>query len=305
MNSLFITILCFVCLFTILTLCSSLTTGIANMLTMCQAAFWGVGAYAGALMMDGFNSVIGLIAIPFLVMLVTGLSSLIVSYASIKLKGDSFVLFSLAFQMVVFNVIHSWESVTGGDGGLHIESSSGLLGRMIAANGNYWIVFLVVTLLSVVMYCLWQRSPYGRLLRAIELDTEFAEANGKNVNILKIRTFFLSAALSGLAGLMFAFWRRNLLPTQFDLSTSILVITALFLGGKKHWLGALLGATLVMVLPQVFIELSTSDNIENYRLVSILGNVEQMLYGLTLILMAFFRPQGLIDSQITPKQHRL
>lgn len=305
MNSLFITILCFVCLFTILTLCSSLTTGIANMLTMCQAAFWGVGAYAGALMMDGFNSVIGLIAIPFLVMLVTGLSSLIVSYASIKLKGDSFVLFSLAFQMIVFNVIHSWESVTGGDGGLHIESSSGLLGRMIAANGNYWIVFLVVTLLSVVMYCLWQRSPYGRLLRAIELDTEFAEANGKNVNMLKIRTFFLSAALSGLAGLMFTFWRRNLLPTQFDLSTSILVITALFLGGKKHWLGALLGATLVMVLPQVFIELSTSDNIENYRLVSILGNVEQMLYGLTLILMAFFRPQGLIDSQITPKQHRL
>lgn len=305
MNSLFVTILCFVCLFTILTLCSSLTTGIANMLTMCQAAFWGVGAYAGALMMDGFNSVIGLIAIPFLVMLVTGLSSLIVSYASIKLKGDSFVLFSLAFQMVVFNVIHSWESVTGGDGGLHIESSSGLLGRMIAANGNYWIVFLVVTLLSVVMYCLWQRSPYGRLLRAIELDTEFAEANGKNVNMLKIRTFFLSAALSGLAGLMFAFWRRNLLPTQFDLSTSILVITALFLGGKKHWLGALLGATLVMVLPQVFIELSTSDNIENYRLVSILGNVEQMLYGLTLILMAFFRPQGLIDGQITPKQHRL
>ena len=305
MNSLFITILCFVCLFTILTLCSSLTTGIANMLTMCQAAFWGVGAYAGALMMDGFNSVIGLIAIPFLVMLVTGLSSLIVSYASIKLKGDSFVLFSLAFQMVVFNVIHSWESVTGGDGGLHIESSSGLLGRMIAANGYYWIVFLVVTLLSVVMYCLWQRSPYGRLLRAIELDTEFAEANGKNVNMLKIRTFFLSAALSGLAGLMFAFWRKNLLPTQFDLSTSILVITALFLGGKKHWLGALLGATLVMVLPQVFIELSTSDNIENYRLVSILGNVEQMLYGLTLILMAFFRPQGIIDSQITPKQHRL
>lgn len=305
MNSLFITILCFVCLFTILTLCSSLTTGIANMLTMCQAAFWGVGAYAGALMMDGFNSVIGLIAIPFLVMLVTGLSSLIVSYASIKLKGDSFVLFSLAFQMIVFNVIHSWESVTGGDGGLHIESSSGLLGRLFAANGNYWIVFLVVTLLSVVMYCLWQRSPYGRLLRAIELDTEFAEANGKNVNMLKIRTFFLSAALSGLAGLMFTFWRRNLLPTQFDLSTSILVITALFLGGKKHWLGALLGATLVMVLPQVFIELSTSDNIENYRLVSILGNVEQMLYGLTLILMAFFRPQGLIDSQITPKQHRL
>lgn len=305
MNSLFITILCFVCLFTILTLCSSLTTGMANMLTMCQAAFWGIGAYTGALMMNSFNSAIGLIAIPLVVILVTGLSSLIVSYASIKLKDDSFVLSSLAFQMIVFCVIHSWESVTKGDGGLPIESSSRLLDRMLTANGYFWIFILVVTLLVVVMYYLWQRSPYGRLLRAIESDTEFAEALGKNVNILKIKTFFISAALSGLAGLMFAVWRKHLLPDHFNLSASILVVTALFLGGKKHWLGALLGATLVMVLPQVFIELSTSDMIENYRLVSILGNMEQMLYGLTLILMAFFRPQGLIAGQNTSKQNKL
>ena len=305
MNSLFITILCFVCLFTILTLCSSLTTGMANMLTMCQAAFWGIGAYAGAILMEHGNGVLFMLALPIMVMLIAGMSSLVVSFASIKLKGDSFMLASLAFQMIVFNVIHSWEKVTGGDGGLQVGLSSQSLETMRVANGCYWILFLVVTLLVIVLYLIWQRSPYGRLLRAIESDTELVEAMGKNVNALKIRTFFISAALSSLAGLLFVLWRNYLHPAQFDLSTSILVVTALFLGGKKHWLGVLLGATLVMVLPQVFIALSSSELIENYRLVSVLGNVEQALYGLTLILMVFFRPQGLIDTPRPLKQKRL
>ena len=291
------TIVCFVCLYAILVLCSSITSGMANMLTICQAAFWGIGAYFSAIVMEHYSSALVIIVLPFVTMLVSGLSSLLVSYASIKLKGDSFVLASIAFQMIVFNIIKSWEKVTDGEGGMRLTNITNSFDGFLKDNDYYWILFLIVTVLIIVLYLIWQRSPYGRLLRAINSDDNAMEVLGKNVKILKIRTFFVSAALSGLAGLLFAVWRKQLVPAQFGLSESILVITALFIGGKKRWIGALVGVAIVMVLPRLFIKLSEVGIRGNYQLASLLCNAEQVLYGLTLIVMAFFRPQGIFGSK--------
>lgn len=91
------------CIYIILVLSTNLTVGMANLLTMCQAAFYGIGAYIGTYFLMQFN--LPFVVIALLVMMATGLTSLLVSFASVKLKGDYFILATLGFQMIVYTIL--------------------------------------------------------------------------------------------------------------------------------------------------------------------------------------------------------
>ena len=100
------------CIYMMLILSANLTVGLANLLTLCQAAFYGIGAYLGAFFLMQFN--LPFIVIALIVMAATGVLSLVISYASLKLKGDYFILATLAFQFIVVSVLYNWNGVTGG-----------------------------------------------------------------------------------------------------------------------------------------------------------------------------------------------
>ncbi len=99
-------------IYCILVLSTNLTVGMANLLTLCQAAFYGIGAYIGAFFLMQFHLPFTVIAL--VVMLATGLTSLVVSFASVKLKGDYFILATLGLQMIVLTILSNWTSVTRG-----------------------------------------------------------------------------------------------------------------------------------------------------------------------------------------------
>lgn len=276
------------CIYIILVLSTNLTVGMANLLTMCQAAFYGVGAYIGTYFLMQFNLPFVLIAL--IVMLATGLTSLIISYASVKLKGDYFILGTLGFQMIVYTILYNWVNVTRGPYGIPGIPSIKLFG-VWSLTGIYAYFFLALILAVAValIFNQLQRSPYGRMLKAIRTDELSAQALGRNTVQLKAWAFFISAAFAGVAGLVYASYVSYIDPTSFTLDESIFIITALFIGGIGSRVGGpIAGAAVVVILPELLRFVGLPD--------AVAANLRQVIYGLALVVLMFVRPQGLLGD---------
>jgi branched-chain amino acid transport system permease protein len=271
-------------IYILLVLSANLPVGLANLLSVCQAAFYGIGAYFSAYFLMQFALPFTLVAL--IVMALTGLCSLVVSFASVKLKGDYFVLATLAFQMIVFTVLYNWTDVTRGPYGIPGIPSVKLLG-IWNVRGVYGYCILT-TILSALVILLFKRlkfSPYGRVLTAIRSDELSVSSLGRSPVRFKTWAFFISAAFSGLAGLIYASYISYIDPTSFTLDESIFILTALFIGGIGNVKGPLFGAAFVVFLPEILRFVGLPD--------AVAANLRQIIYGLSLVLIMYLRPQGL------------
>lgn len=277
-----------ICIYVILVLSANLTVGMANLLTMCQAAFYGIGAYIGTLFLMQFN--MPFVVIALLVMLATGITSLLISYASVKLKGDYFILGTLGFQMIVYTILYNWISVTRGSLGISRIPSIKLFG-LWSLDGYYAHFFfaLVLTIIVVLVFSRLQHSPFGRMLKAIRTDELSAKALGRNTIQLKVSAFFISASFAGMAGLVYASYTNYINPSGFTLDKSIFILTALFIGGigSRVW-GPILGAAVVVILPELLRFFGLPKEMAAY--------LREIIYGIVLIVLMFVRPQGLLGN---------
>lgn len=276
------------CIYIILVLSTNLTVGMANLLTMCQAAFYGIGAYIGTYFLMQFN--LPFLVIAFIVMVATGLTSLLISFASVRLKGDYFILGTLGFQMIVYTLLYNWTDVTRGPYGIPGIPSIKLFGVWSLDDiYAYFALSAVLALAVAFIFSRIQHSPYGRILKAIRTDELSAKALGRNTVQLKSWAFFISAAFAGVSGLIYASYVSYIDPTSFTLDESIFIITALFIGGigSKVW-GPVVGAVVVVILPELLRFVGLPD--------ATAANLRQIIYGLTLIALMFVRPQGLLGD---------
>lgn len=276
------------CIYVILVLSTNLTVGMANLLTLCQAAFYGIGAYIGAFFLMQFN--LPFVVIALIVMLATGLTSLLISFASVKLKGDYFILGTLGFQMIVYTILYNWISVTRGPYGIPGIPSIKLLG-IWSLDGIYAYFFLalIVAVLVCLLFSFLQRSSFGRVLKVIRSDGQPAKVLRRKSTRLKVWAFFISAAFAGVAGLIYASYVSYIDPTSFTLDESIFIITALFIGGigSRVW-GPIAGAAVVVILPELLRFVGLPE--------AVAANLRQVIYGLVLIVLMFVRPQGLLGD---------
>lgn len=276
-------------IYILLVLSANLPIGMANLLTMCQAAFYGIGAYISAFFLMQFDLPFLLIAA--IVMFITGIFSLIVSFAAVKLNDDYFILGSLGFQMIAYTILYNWTDVTRGPYGIPGIPGIKLLG--IWDISGVWGYLILTTLLSAGVIWFFRRiksSPYGRILKAMRSDELSVKALGRNTINFKSWAFFLSAAFSGLAGLIYASYVSYIDPTSFTLDESIFIISALFIGGVGNIRGPLLGAAFVVLLPEILRFVGMPD--------SIAANMRQIIYGLALVLVMYFRPKGLWGESV-------
>lgn len=274
-------------IYIMLVLSANLTIGMANLLTMCQAAFYGIGAYIGTFFLMQFH--IPLVAIIAIVSLVTGLFSFIVSYASVKLKGDYFVLATMGFQLIVYTVLYNWTSVTRGPYGIPGIPGIRILGFWeLSGVYAYLALSVVLAVVVVLLFNNLHDSPYGRELRAIKADELMAQSMGRNTVAAKAWAFFISAAVAGVAGVIYASYVSYIDPTSFTLNESIFIISALFIGGIGNIKGPVFGALFVVLLPEALRFVGLPD--------AIAANLRQIIYGLALILVVYFRPQGLFGK---------
>jgi branched-chain amino acid transport system permease protein len=274
-------------IYILLVLSANLPVGLANLLSICQAAFYGIGAYFSAYFLLQWN--LPFVVVALIVMILTGLSSLAVSFASVKLKGDYFVLATLAFQMIIFTVLYNWMDVTNGSSGISNIPSLKLFG--ITSISGVYGYFALTTAMSIIVILLFRNlknSPFGRMLTAIRCDELTVLSVGRNPVRFKTFTFFISAAFSGLAGLLYASYVSYIDPTSFTLDESIFILTALFVGGIGNVKGPVLGALFVVILPEVMRNVGLPD--------AIAANLRQILFGLALVITMYYRPQGIIGE---------
>ena len=271
-------------IYVMLVLSANLTIGMANLLTMCQAAFYGIGAYIGTWFLMQFN--LPFIVIAIAVMLFTGIFSLLVSYASVRLKGDYFVIGTMGFQLIIYTVLYNWTDVTRGPYGIPGIPGIRLFG-VFELLGIYAYLALSLVLAGLVIFLCYRlvKSPFGRVLNAIRADEVTVQSLGRNTAAFKRWAFFISAAIAGLAGMVYASYVSYIDPTSFTLDESIFILSALFIGGIGNIKGPILGAVFVVLLPELLRFVGLPD--------SVAANLRQIIYGFALILVMYFRPQGL------------
>src|SRR6266540_68669 len=270
-------------IYTMLGLSLNLIVGYGGMLTLCHAAFYGIGAYVSALLAVnvGFHFVWCLI----IAAVVTAIVAYSISIPTIRLQGDFFVLATLGFQMIVFSILNNCTELTRGPYGILGIPRPSFFGFTISTPG----LFLTLTLVGVSLVCfemkLLTHSPYARTLQGVRDDDVAASALGKNVVKFKRSAFVIGATIASCAGVLYAAYTRYIDPTSFTLDESVFILCVVIIGGAGNLRGPIVGAIILVLLPELLRFLKIPD--------AVAANARQVLYGLLLVGMMRFRPQGI------------
>lgn len=280
-------ILIMINIYVIITVSTSLMVGLANLFTLGQAAFYGIGAYIAVWALMG----IGLSLIPalLLAMIITGVFGYLLGVASARLEGDYFVLATLGFQMIIFTVLYNWVDLTKGPYGIPGIPSPELLG-VFNISGIYSYVVFSLVMVAIVIFVFYRLiySPFGRALRAMRDDKLSLLSLGRNVTAMKIQTIVIANAFIAISGFIYATYISYIDPTSFNLDEAIFIISAVIIGGTGNIKGPVTGAIFVVVLPELLRFLGMPD--------SVAANMRMIIYGLAIIVLMRLRPQGLLGE---------
>lgn len=273
-------------IYAILAMSLNLAVGYGGLLSLCHAAFYGLGAYVTTLLMVGA----GLSFFPALgcAIVIAAVLSFIIAMPSLRLRGDYFVLATLGFQIIVFSILYNWVGLTRGPYGVSGIPVPQIFGIEVDSVARFFVFTAALGGISMAVLWLLAHSPFGRALRAVRDDELAAAALGKNVTMLKTIAFVLAAAFAAVPGALFASYMRYIDPTSFTLTESIFVVSMVVIGGAGSFAGPLAGAVVLVLLPEALRFLQIPD--------SVAANLRQVVYGLLLILLMRFRPQGLMGE---------
>lgn len=260
----------------------NLIQGFTGYVSIAQAGFMGIGAYASTLMSVklGWPVWLTMAAAP----LVTAALAVLAGYPSLRVKGHYFAIVTLAYNMVIFIVLMTWSSLTGGEAGITNVprppniAVGGLVWDFGSRVGYYYLV-LAAAVLATVLCALILHSRVGRVLLAIRQNEVLIEAAGVQTWRYKLFAFVISASLAGLAGALYAHFIGFLNPDAFGVDHSLNAILAVILGGSGTLSGPVVGAFAVVFLPE-YLRVA-----QDYRLV---------VYGFILVTATIFMPRGLV-----------
>jgi branched-chain amino acid transport system permease protein len=273
-------------IFIILAISQNLLVGFTGLFSVCQAAFYGIGAYIAALLAIWLTS--NLILAVLAAMIVAGIWGAIISLPSIRLKGDYFLIASIGFQMVMFSIFLNWKAVTRGPMGLYGLPRPHLFGFAFDSPYSFLVLSFALMLACFFLSRRIAHSPFGLALKGIRDDETAVEALGKNVIRFKIAIFSFSAAWAAVAGALFAFYTSSVDPFSFTLEESVFILTLAIVGGTGNLKGSVVGAIILISLPELMKFIQIPD--------AVAAQTRQIFYGLLLILFMRFRSQGLIGE---------
>ncbi len=264
----------------------NLLIGFGGLLQVAQAAYFGVGAYATALLLTraGWGVAPTLVTAA----LITATSSLLVSLSAWRFRGDYFVIASLAVQVLLLSLMQNWIELTNGPFGIAAIPGIASGHSGFASTAGRFVLFSGVSALVALLLTGLGRSPFGRALRAMRDDELAARSLGLNVRVLKLEAFAVAAAAAGLAGGLYAVYVGFIDPSSFDLEQSILLLSMVIVGGTGNVRGPLVGTAALLVIPEALRLLHMPD--------ATAADLRLLAYGLLLILMMRTRPQGLAGS---------
>jgi len=277
--------LTFVLIYSVVGLGLMLLAGFTGLFSIGHAAFLGVGAYTQAVLNNA--------GVPFPIALAAaGLLSagvgVLVGMPALRVKGIYLGIATLSFGFVVEEGFARWESVTGGNAGMHVKAPA--IGSWQVESGApfYFLCLLIVVLATLAILNLL-RSPTGRAFVAIRDSEISAQSMGIHLARYKTLSFALSAALAGLGGALYAHKIQFLSPDQFNILQSIDLLLMVVIGGLGSVHGAFLGAIFLISMPQLI-------SLGKDFLPAVVGQapgLQSAVYGTVLVAFVLFEPLGL------------
>lgn len=258
----------------------NLILGYTGMLSLAQGVFFGIGAYASALLSMHFGT-------PFVFNLcaaavIAGLIALPLGIPALRLRTTSFVMCTLGFVVIAQTVAKNWIDLTRGDMGLSgiARPKIGFGEHVLAITQipQYYYLTFVVALLATGLFVALIRSPAGRCMVAIRDNETLAESVGIPTWHYKLIVFMLSAAFAGLGGSLYAHYETVVSPLVFQMYYSNMILIIVLGGGVGRLPGALIGSFMFVALTEAL---------------RITPELRMILYGLVLLLLVFVFPQGI------------
>lgn len=269
--------------YAILAMSLNLLLGYTGMLSLCHAAFAAAGAYTSAMLATQLGW--SFPAAAALSMVVAALLAALVGLPTLRFRGDFFVLATIGFQTIIYTFLYNAVSLTGGPYGISGIPRPSWLGFAATSLPTLAALAFSSAVFSLLFFLWLSRLPYGLTLQTIRDDEIAAEALGRNAYAYKSSAFIIGAAMAAFAGSLYGSYVTYIDPTSFNLDQSILILTAVVIGGAGNIRGPILGASLILILPELL------------RSVDILGtsapNARQIIYGFLIVMMMRFRPQGI------------
>ncbi len=280
-------LLIMVLIYACLTVSLDLNIGHAGILSFGHASFFGIGAYTTAILtvyagLDWFTAMVLAFAAGAIIAGLIGLPTL-------RLGGDYFILALFGFSLIVISLIINMEWLTNGPYGIRgVPRPS--IGNYQVQSGYGMLAFTaIMTAFIFIVHWRFASSPMKVALHAIRDDESVAMSLGINVVHTKITVFALGGGFAALCGSMGAFHFRFVSADSYGLQTIILLWAMLFVGGNCSLLGAFVGPAVLMLFPEMFRFIGGQG--------WDIGHIQEALYGLLLILLMMFRPQGLVGNK--------
>ena len=275
----------FVLIYAVAGLGLMLVAGFTGQFSIGHAAFLGMGAYTHAILNN-----LG-VPFPLALTIAAALSAamgVVIGVPALRVKGIYLGMATLSFGFIVQEAFTRWNSVTGGNKGLHVKPPQLFGWELESAEGFYYLC-LVLTVLCTLGVLNLLRSPTGRAFVAIRDSEVSAQSMGIHLARYKTTSFALSAAMTGIAGALYAHKLQFISPDQFSLLQSIELLLLIVVGGLGSVHGAFLGAIFLISMPQL-IALS-KDSLP--PAIGMAPGLQGVVFGLVLIAFVLFEPLGL------------
>lgn len=280
----------------------NIVVGLAGLLDLGYVAFYAIGAYTYALLSSYFGLSFW-ICLP-IAALMAALFGFVLGFPVLRLRGDYLAIVTLGFGEIIRILLNNWTSITGGPNGISGIDKPTLFGlefnRRASEGGttfhefmgidyssSYKVIFLyliAVVLVLAVLYVInrLMRMPVGRAWEALREDEIACRSLGLNRTVIKLSAFTIGASTAGFAGCFFAARQGFISPESFIFIESAIILAIVVLGGMGSQLGVILAAIVMTILPEL------AREFQEYRM---------LLFGLLMVLMMRWRPQGLLPSK--------
>ena len=256
----------------------NILVGYTGLVSLGQAGFVAIGAYATTILTTRLD--MNFFLATFIALVIAALFGIMLGLPTLRLIGPYLTIVTLGFGEIIRTIIIVWAPITNGPLGIRNIPKPTLFGiELTMNNGGLYLLTLIVMLLVMLFCHQLYKSKTGRAMRAIKQDHTASIMMGINTTYYKVLSFVLASVICALVGAIYATQLGYIDQNTFTFDMSTMILSIVILGGMGTIRGTVLGSIILVVLPEL------SRSLMDYRFV---------LYGLVLVLMMRFRPQGLL-----------
>jgi len=283
LNSYYINVINKVLIYVLMALGLNILVGYTGLVSLGQAGFVAIGAYVTTILTTKLE--LNFFLATFIALLMAAGFGILLGLPTLRLSGPYLTIVTLGFGEIIRTIIIVWDSVTNGPLGIRNIPMPSIFGfELTVRNGGLYLLTLICTLLVMIFSVKLYKGKVGRAMRAIKVDERASIMMGINTTYYKVLAFVLAAVICALAGALYAPQLGYIDQDTFTFDMSTMILSIVILGGMGTIRGMVVGSLVLVVLPEM------SRSLMDYRFV---------LYGLVLVFMMRFRPEGLLGWRDT------